>query len=86
VRFKNLWVSSCDINCCELQKPRKLYSKYIIWLYLIKGGEVVDRINGAHVPELAKKTATHSQVMAAPVRPPAPKEVSSEADMKCVVW
>ena len=54
------------------------YTLHVV--FLVKGGEVVDRVNGAHVPELAKKTAAHSQVMAAPARPLAPKEVSSGLD------
>jgi len=32
---------------------------------------VVDRVNGAHVPDLAKKTAAHSQMMAPPLAPAA---------------
>ena len=28
-----------------------------------QGGKIVDRVNGAHVPELAKKTAAHSQML-----------------------
>lgn len=48
-----------------------------------QGGKVVDRINGAHVPELTKKTAAHSQTLAVPPpsapsledsRPTPPKE------------
>ena len=37
---------------------------------------MVDRLDGAHVPELAKKTAAHSQTMAPPQAAPAEKEVS----------
>nr|QSX72247.1 glutaredoxin 3 [Halichondria panicea] len=41
---------------------------------LFKAGKVVDTLNGAHVPELAKKTAAHSQTMAPPQAAPAEKE------------
>lgn len=57
-------------------------------LYLVKGGKVVDRVNGAHVPELAKKTTAHSQTLAAPSPAPAPKEVSLlfySAYLSCIV-
>ena len=40
---------------------------------------MVDRVNGAHVPELAKKTAAHSKSAAMPTilpNPAPPKEVS----------
>ena len=50
--------------------------------YLVtQAGLVVDRVNGAHVPELSKKTAAHSQTLApslptqAESRPTPPKEV-----------
>ena len=48
----------------------------------LQGGRVVDRVNGAHVPELTKKTAAHSQTLAIPPslpegsQPTPPKEVS----------
>ena len=35
----------------------------------LQAGKVVDRVNGAHVPELTKKTAAHSELVAPP--PPA---------------
>lgn len=34
---------------------------------LLKGGKVVDRVNGAHVPELAKKTAAHDKIPVLPL-------------------
>jgi Grx4 family monothiol glutaredoxin len=40
------------------------------FIYL-KGGRVVDRVNGAHVPELSKKTAVHSDLVAPPPPPAA---------------
>ena len=43
-------------------------------------GKVVDRVNGVHVAELAKKTAAHSQIPVLPsslVSQTPPKEVSS---------
>ncbi len=43
---------------------------------MVKGGKIVDRVNGAHAPELAKKTSAHSQIPVIAPRPPAPKEVS----------
>lgn len=33
---------------------------------LSQGGKVVDRVNGAHVPELTKKTSTHAELLAPP--------------------
>ena len=39
-----------------------------------QGGKVVDRVNGAHVPELTKKTAAHSQLVAPP--PPAASQAT----------
>ena len=50
---------------------------------MLQGGKVVDRVNGAHVPELSKKTAAHSQTLAIPTslaeepQPTPPKEVTS---------
>lgn len=48
-----------------------------------QASKVVDRIDGAHVPELTKKIATHSQSLslptAVPHQPPAAKEVRSAA-------
>ncbi|CAI8057784.1 Glutaredoxin-3 [Geodia barretti] len=38
------------------------------FIYL-KGGRMVDRVNGAHVPELSKKTAVHSDLVAPPPPP-----------------
>lgn len=32
----------------------------------LQGGKVVDRVNGAHVPELTKKTSTHAELLAPP--------------------
>ena len=40
----------------------------------LQGGKVVDRVNGAHVPELTKKTTAHSELLAPPP-PAAPTEV-----------
>ena len=45
-------------------------------LFSAQAGQLVDRVDGAHVPELAKKTATHSQTMA-PASAQAQKEVQS---------
>ena len=36
---------------------------------LFQGGKVVDRVDGAHVPELSKKTALHSDLVAPPPPP-----------------
>lgn len=40
----------------------------------LQGGKVVDRVNGAHVPELTKKTNTHAELLAPP--PPAPSQAT----------
>ena len=64
----------------------KVVSSYPLSLTVIitwfpKGGKVVDRVNGAHVPELSKKTAAHSQTVVASsslsdeLQPAPPKEV-----------
>jgi len=33
----------------------------------VQGKEVVDRVNGAHIPEVTKKTAQHSSAIAPPL-------------------
>lgn len=43
----------------------------------IKGGKVVDRVNGAHVPELTKKTSTHAELLA----PPPPSQATPTEDI-----
>ena len=43
-----------------------------------QGGQVVDRVNGAHVPELTKKTALHSQTPLPPPQPPASDQTTKE--------
>jgi hypothetical protein len=53
---------------------------------MLQGGKVIDRVNGAHVPELSKKTAAHSQTLAIPTslseepQPTPPKEVTYTSD------
>ena len=37
----------------------------------LQAGKVVDRVNGAHVPELTKKTSVHSEMLAPPPLPAA---------------
>ncbi len=45
---------------------------------------MVDRVNGAHVPELTKKTLQHSQSLAPPTHAEPPKEQA--ADTKEVLY
>ena len=50
------------------------------YVMAVQGGKVVDRVNGAHVPELAKKTAAHDKIPVLPLsvlsQAVPPKEVS----------
>lgn len=59
---------------------------------VLQGGKVVDRVNGAHVPELTKKTAAHSQTLAVPTsssqetQPIPTKEVSHTVMLPNVLY
>lgn len=44
------------------------------FIFSPQGGKVVDRVNGAHVPELTKKTSKHAELLA-PL-PPAPTQTT----------
>ncbi|KAL5470723.1 hypothetical protein EMCRGX_G028732, partial [Ephydatia muelleri] len=49
-----------------------------------KAGSVVDKVNGARAPEVAKKTAQHSQTLAPPPVPAPPKEDLNERLKKLI--
>ena len=59
-----VFLKVCVIQCMCVWYPC-IYT-CIILVTSTQGGKVVDRVNGAHVPELTKKTATHSELMAPP--------------------
>ena len=69
------------IKVCGLQSHLELhlhlfYHTDITSPSCLQGGKVVDRVNGAHVPELTKKTAAHSELVAPP--PPTSQTTPTE--------
>lgn len=67
----------CKVEAEDLAEVSLKYQVEAVPTFiLLKGGKVVDTVNGAHVPELTKKTDLHSQSLAPPPPPSSAKPPS----------